>query len=71
MSYYRVCPICGSTLDPGEVCDCIKEAAVNAANNDNGTVKKSLRNDFFTKHNSTNQLEKQDRNGALNRVNEN
>lgn len=24
MSYYRVCEDCGSTLDPGEVCDCRK-----------------------------------------------
>ena len=22
MPYYRVCPFCGSNLDPGEVCDC-------------------------------------------------
>ena len=22
MSYYRVCPNCGSHLDPGERCDC-------------------------------------------------
>lgn len=22
MSYYRVCPICGAFLDPGELCDC-------------------------------------------------
>lgn len=22
MAYYRVCPDCGSNLDPGEICDC-------------------------------------------------
>lgn len=22
MSYYRVCPLCGASLDPGEQCDC-------------------------------------------------
>lgn len=22
MAYYRVCPECGCTLDPGEPCDC-------------------------------------------------
>ena len=25
MSYYRVCPICGAHLDPGERCDCQDE----------------------------------------------
>ena len=25
MAYYRVCPNCGSNLDPGEKCDCQKE----------------------------------------------
>ena len=22
MDYYRICPDCGATLDPGEKCDC-------------------------------------------------
>ncbi len=22
MAYYRICPYCGSNLDPGEACDC-------------------------------------------------
>ena len=22
MEYYRTCPICGASLDPGEICDC-------------------------------------------------
>lgn len=22
MEYYRVCPVCGAHLDPGEICDC-------------------------------------------------
>lgn len=22
MGYYRTCPICGASLDPGEICDC-------------------------------------------------
>ena len=24
---YRKCPYCGASLDPGEICDCKKEAA--------------------------------------------
>ena len=24
---YRICPWCGAYLDPGEICDCKKEAA--------------------------------------------
>ena len=27
MSYYRVCPYCGSHLDPGEACDCRERPA--------------------------------------------
>lgn len=23
--YYKICPLCGANLDPGEVCDCEKE----------------------------------------------
>ena len=39
MAYYRLCPICGAALDPGEVCeDCREkeEAAAGAANTDGG-----------------------------------
>lgn len=37
MSYYKVCPCCGCSLDPGEVCDCGKEeTAASAANTDGG-----------------------------------
>lgn len=25
MAYYRTCPLCGATLDPGESCDCTQE----------------------------------------------
>ncbi len=25
MAYYRICPNCSATLDPGENCDCIKD----------------------------------------------
>ncbi len=25
MAYYRICPGCGANLDPGEICDCVKE----------------------------------------------
>lgn len=25
MAFYHTCPICGSNLDPGEICDCERE----------------------------------------------
>ena len=25
--YYKECPVCGSHLDPGEICDCIQESS--------------------------------------------
>lgn len=40
MPYYRTCPDCGCSLDPGEICDCGKEeAAPDAANIQSGKVK--------------------------------
>ena len=40
MSYYRKCPLCGATLDPGERCDCQdKETAPDAANIEGGSKK--------------------------------
>lgn len=38
MSYYRTCPYCGASLDPGERCDCQdkKEAAQGATNTQDG-----------------------------------
>ena len=39
MSYFRVCPYCGSHLDACETCDCKKEEApASAANTDRGGV---------------------------------
>ena len=32
MSYYRICTTCGAHLDPDEVCECKKEAALGATN---------------------------------------
>lgn len=32
MSYYNACPICGSNLDPGEICGCAKEKSPCATN---------------------------------------
>lgn len=26
MAFYRICPRCGAALDPGEKCDCEREA---------------------------------------------
>lgn len=51
MSYYKVCPYCGSNLDPGEVCDCKKEAAASAANTDNGKVERGLHTHFSASKN--------------------
>lgn len=41
MSYYRICPGCGSYLDPGERCDChdIRKAAPDVASIQSGKVK--------------------------------
>lgn len=34
---YRICPLCGANLDPGEICDCQdKETAPSAANTEGG-----------------------------------
>jgi len=40
MSYFKVCPICGSHIDPGESCaDCRdKKTPAGAANTDEGGV---------------------------------
>lgn len=37
---FRICPDCGSSLDPGERCDCqdIEEAAPDATNIQSGKV---------------------------------
>lgn len=43
MSYYRVCPICGASLDPGERCDCQdKEEAAPVLQHQNGMVEKVM-----------------------------
>lgn len=31
MAYYNICPICGATLDPNEVCLCKQESEERAA----------------------------------------
>ena len=32
MAYYKTRPECGAALDPGEICDCKENAALDAAN---------------------------------------
>lgn len=55
MSYFKVCPYCGSHLDPGEKCDCgQKEAAVSAANADNGKAERGLHTNFSIYQNNRN-----------------
>ena len=41
MAYYRQCERCGAHLDPGEICDCIKKAAQDAANIQSGGVEQA------------------------------
>lgn len=52
MSYYRLCPLCGAALDPGERCDCQdeKKAAVSASNADSGKVERGLSTHFSTSY---------------------
>ena len=38
MAYYKPCPECGASLDPGEVCECNKKMSAPAAT-DNGHSK--------------------------------
>ena len=38
MSYYRTCLLCGAHLDPGEVCECKRETALDATNTGDGTA---------------------------------
>lgn len=40
---YRRCPECGASLDPGEICDCIKNAAPDGSDPEAAQV-----NDFIT-----------------------
>lgn len=43
MSYYKVCPICGTHFDPGETCaDCQENTARGATNTTDGKVEKAL-----------------------------
>lgn len=51
MSYYRICPHCGSSLDPGERCDCQdKETAPDATNIESGKVESESPNPRSTSH---------------------
>ena len=44
MSYYRVCPLCGAALDPGERCDCQdkEEATLGVSSTQGGMVEQVL-----------------------------
>lgn len=56
MSYYKVCPLCGCNLDPGERCDCgnEKKATVSASNADSGKVENLLDIAFSASDNNRN-----------------
>lgn len=47
---YRICPLCGAALDPGEICtDCQdKKTAPDAANIEGGQVESELPNPHST-----------------------
>lgn len=44
MAYYKVCPDCGSNLDPGEKCDCEAEK-IRKQKSDNAYYRQHLRAD--------------------------
>lgn len=35
MAYFKVCPHCGDSLDPGERCDCLEEGFIGIEKNYN------------------------------------
>lgn len=39
MAYYKVCPLCGSHLDPGEKCTCQKDREREAAEREQRELK--------------------------------
>ena len=41
---FRTCKYCGAALDPGEICDCTKEAASGDDDTESGTEKISTNN---------------------------
>ena len=47
---YRICPLCGAALDPGEQCDCRneKESAASATNADGGGVETGMQTHIST-----------------------
>lgn len=50
MSYYRTCPQCGASLDPGEHCDCEEETALDAANIQSGKGESEVTSPTFTSY---------------------
>ena len=61
MSYYRVCPICGAALDPGELCDCKdkEKAAQGVSSTQSGMVEQVLTDTVSTSSLSDNREENQ------------
>ena len=48
MSYYNVCPRCGSHLDPGELCDCKEETECRSESADSIAVRNGYRPEKIT-----------------------
>lgn len=58
MAYYRVCPECGCTLDPGEPCDCQSRTKKEAAPAATGTTSGENSHPQFTNDGTRSQAER-------------
>lgn len=55
MSYFKICPVCDSHLDPGEVCtDCKEKNTPVGADDTNGGGVEHVDHDVSTSHDNRN-----------------
>lgn len=50
MSYFHTCPNCGANLDPGEICDCKRNAAPSVNGTESGRRKSEFDRRCFRLH---------------------